>query len=95
MMKNIKRNLVMATAVAASMAATVAISAEVTDATVSVKAMADALHLVMDSDRTVYTQKIVNRLVKKDKVITASEHFEDDKAWHCLHRCFASVPRWR
>jgi hypothetical protein len=28
----------------------------------------------------VYTQKIVNRLVKKDKVITASEHFEDEKA---------------
>lgn len=50
------------------------------DATVSVKAMADALHLVMDSDRTIYTQKIVNRLVKKDKVIKASEHFEDDKA---------------
>ncbi len=44
------------------------------------KAMADALHLVMDSDRTIYTRKIVNRLVKKDKVITASEHFEDDKA---------------
>ena len=44
------------------------------------KAMADALHVVMDSDRTVYTQKIVNRLTKKDKVIEASEHFEDDKA---------------
>lgn len=44
------------------------------------KAMADALHMVMDSDRTVYTQKIVNRLVKKEKVIKASEHFEDDKA---------------
>ena len=44
------------------------------------KAMADALHLVMDSDRTVYTKKIVNRLVKKEKVIKASEHFEDDKA---------------
>ena len=44
------------------------------------RAMADALHLVMDSDRTVYTRKIVNRLVKKDKVIKASEHFEDDKA---------------
>ena len=51
-----------------------------TDATVSVKAMADALHLVMDSDRSVYTKTIVNRLVKKDKVIKASEHFEDDKA---------------
>ena len=50
------------------------------DATVSVEAMADALHLVMDSDRSVYTKKIVNRLVKKEKVIKASEHFEDDKA---------------
>lgn len=47
---------------------------------VPVKAMADALHLVMDSDRTIYTRKIVNRLVKKEKVIKASEHFEDDKA---------------
>lgn len=79
-MKNMKQNLVIATAAAASIATTVVIGADVSNATVSVKAMADALHLVMDSDRTVYTQKIVNRLVKKDKVITASEHFEDDKA---------------
>jgi hypothetical protein len=42
--------------------------------------MADALHLVMESDRTVYTRKIVNRLAVEDKVIKASEHFEDDKA---------------
>jgi len=48
--------------------------------TVSVKTMADALHLVLDSDRTVYTKTIVNRLVKKDRVIKATEHFEDDKA---------------
>ena len=48
--------------------------------TISPRVMADALHLVMDSDRTIYTQKIVNRLAAKDKVITASEHFEDDKA---------------
>ena len=47
---------------------------------ISPKTMADALHLVMDSDRTVYTQKIVNRLVVKDKVIKASEHFDDEKA---------------
>ena len=51
-----------------------------TDATVSVKAMADALHMVMDSDRAVYTKRIVNRLAAKEKVIKASEHFEDDKA---------------
>lgn len=54
--------------------------AEDTNATISVKAMADALHLVVDSDRTVYTKVIVNRLVKDEKVIKASEHFEDDKA---------------
>lgn len=47
---------------------------------ISPKVMSDALHLVMDSDRAVYTKKIVNRLVKKEKVIKASEHFEDDKA---------------
>ena len=51
-----------------------------TKPSISPKAMADALHLVMDSDRTIYTRKIVNRLVKKEKVIKASEHFEDDKA---------------
>ena len=50
------------------------------DATVSVKAMADALHMVMDSDRAVYTKKIVGRLAAKEKVIKASEHFEDEKA---------------
>lgn len=75
-----KRKLILATAISASLMASVAISEEVSKATVSVKAMADALHLVMDSDRAVYTKKIVNRLVKKEKVIKASEHFEDDKA---------------
>ena len=42
--------------------------------------MADALHAVMEADRTVYTKKVINRLVKEDKVIKASEQFEDDKA---------------
>ncbi|VAW82048.1 Adenylate cyclase [hydrothermal vent metagenome] len=47
---------------------------------ISLRAMTDALHLVLDSNRTIYTKKIVNRLAKKEKVIKASEHFEDDKA---------------
>ena len=47
---------------------------------ISPKAMADALHMVMDSDRAVYTKRIVNRLAAKEKVIGASEHFEDEKA---------------
>lgn len=65
---------------AVSLCMGVVIAAEPGSETVSVKAMADALHMVMDSDRTVYTKTIVNRLVKKDKVIKASEHFEDDQA---------------
>lgn len=67
-------------ALAVCMGIGAAIAAEPGSSTVSVKSMADALHMVMDSDRTVYTKTIVNRLVKKDKVIKASEHFEDDQA---------------
>lgn len=44
------------------------------------KTMADALHSVMEADRTVYTKYIIQRLTKKDKVIKASEHWEDEKA---------------
>ena len=81
-MKMMKSKTTLGVIAAISITATGAViaSAAGSDATVSVKAMADALHLVMDSDRSVYTKKIVNRLVKKEKVIKASEHFEDDKA---------------
>ncbi|KAB2911419.1 MAG: DUF3365 domain-containing protein [Hyphomicrobiaceae bacterium] len=44
------------------------------------KDVADMLHAVMSADRTVYTKQVVNRLTLKEKVITASEHFEDNKA---------------
>lgn len=42
--------------------------------------MADALHAVVEADRTVYTRKVVNRLQDEEEVIKASEHWEDDKA---------------
>jgi len=42
--------------------------------------MADAVHTVLEANRTVYTQKIINRLSKVEKVIQASEHWEDEKA---------------
>lgn len=51
-----------------------------TEKSISPRVMADALHLVMDSDRAVYTKRIVNRLAAKEKVIKASEHFKDEKA---------------
>jgi hypothetical protein len=41
--------------------------------------MADAVHVVLEADRTVYTQKIVNRLTQEEKVIKASEHWKDEK----------------
>jgi len=44
------------------------------------KQMADALHAVMEADRTVYAKEIVNRLQDEERVIKASEHWKDDKA---------------
>ena len=41
---------------------------------------ADMLHAVTEADRTVYTQRVVNRLMLQEKVITADEHFMDKKA---------------
>lgn len=65
---------------AATITGAIAASGPGTTPSITPRAMADALHIVMDSDRTVYTRKIVNRLVKKEKVIKASEHFEDEQA---------------
>ncbi len=42
--------------------------------------LTDSLHLVLETDRTVYTRLIVNRLQNDEKVIKASEHWKEDKA---------------
>jgi len=47
---------------------------------VDYKDVTDMLHAVMDSDRAVYTRKVVQRLAAKEKVIKASEYHEDEKA---------------
>lgn len=78
------RNKILSVAVLAS-ALTLGVAAAIandagTEPSITPKTMADALHMVMDSDRAVYTRRIVNRLAAKEKVITASEHFEDEKA---------------
>ena len=44
------------------------------------KQMADGLFVVMSSDRAVYTKQVVNRLQNEEQVITASEHWKDEKA---------------
>ena len=40
----------------------------------------DALHMVLDNDRAVYTKNVVGRLTKKENVIKASEQWMEDKA---------------
>ena len=42
--------------------------------------VADMLYRVMSADREVYTRMVVQRLTIDEKVITASEHFDDDSA---------------
>lgn len=41
--------------------------------------MADALHAVMEADRTVYSEQVVNRLQDEEGVIAASEHWLDER----------------
>lgn len=60
--------------------AVVALGASAMAKGIAYKDVADMLHAVMESDRTVYTRKVVNRLTLKDKVIKASEYHEDEKA---------------
>lgn len=42
--------------------------------------VADGLFTVMSCDRAVYTKQVVQRLQNEEKVISASEHWKDDKA---------------
>ncbi len=51
-----------------------------TEAGITPQAMTDALHMVLETDRTIYTRLIVNRLQNEEKVIKASEHWKEDKA---------------
>ena len=48
--------------------------------TYDAEAVAEALYIVLKSDRKVYASKIVNRLVKDEKVIKAHEEWEEEKA---------------
>lgn len=69
------------TAAAATLITTGCGDAEATvEPGVSYGKMTDALHMVLDNDRAVYTKNVVGRLVKKEKVIKASEQWMEDKA---------------
>jgi len=46
---------------------------------VTPQAMTDAIHIVIESDRTAYTKYIVNRLAVEENVIKATEHWKDEK----------------
>ncbi|MEL6336930.1 MAG: DUF3365 domain-containing protein [Pseudomonadota bacterium] len=69
---------VKATAAAAVLAAGMGMPAAADD--LSYQEVTDMLHVVMDTDRSVYTKNVVARLAVKDKVIKASEYYEDEQA---------------
>ena len=75
----LSRTLV-ASAIAAGSIVSAGAVASVNAAGVAYKDVADMLIAVMVADRSTYTKKVVQRLAAKEKVIKASEHFEDDKA---------------
>ena len=50
------------------------------DGGISPQVMADALHAIIEADRTVYAEQVVNRLQDEQQVILASEHWQDDRA---------------
>ncbi|HEY8923095.1 MAG TPA: DUF3365 domain-containing protein [Polyangia bacterium] len=41
--------------------------------------IADAMYAVLSSDRATYTREVVDRLQNKEKVLTAGEHFREEK----------------
>lgn len=46
---------------------------------ISPQMMADAVHTVIEADRSAYSKYIVNRLVNEENVIKATEHWRDEK----------------
>ena len=50
------------------------------DVALTPQVVADMLHTVIETDRTIYTKHVVNRLQNEEKVIKASEHWKEDKA---------------
>lgn len=71
---------ILASAIAAGCVMAAGAAANVHAKGVEYKDVADMLIAVMVADRTVYTKKVVQRLAAKEKVIKASEHYDDDKA---------------
>ena len=47
---------------------------------ISPQLMADALHAVMEADRTVYARHVAHRLQNEEGVIRVSEHWQEEKA---------------
>ena len=52
----------------------------VTAACVAPESVADYVHMVIEADRATYSDRVVHRLQNVEKVINASESFEEDHA---------------
>lgn len=62
------------------LAASSLVSGAVLASCITPQKMADAIFAVIESDRTVYTRNVVDRLQNKEEVLDASEHWKEEQA---------------
>lgn len=64
----------------AAIAAGLTLSVSALASGITPQKMADAIFAVIESDRTVYTRNVVNRLQNEEEVLEASEHWKEEQA---------------
>lgn len=74
-----KQNTLFALALC-TLTATAGVAQNTTAPMISVQDTADILFAVLSADRAVYTKHVIDRLAINEKVIEASEKYEDEKA---------------
>ena len=77
---HLKRGFLAASAIGAAILSGCDQIAGTSSSGIQPQTVADALHAVLAADREVYASKVVNRLVNEEKVIKATEHWQDDKS---------------
>lgn len=60
---------------------------------ISPERVADFVHAVLDADRTIYTNQVVNRMQAKG-IVSAVEHWEHENALPCPRSSFNTRASW-
>lgn len=76
----IPKSMIAISVVAVTLGLTACGGEKVVNTGIAPATLTDNMFAIMKADRTTYTKLIIQRLAKKEKVIKASEHWEDEKA---------------